>query len=305
MNPKTKIALGGGLILTAALGFAAFRSQSSSTSKHDDVEDTKERTPVSVFLRLHDQATAHALPNMLELIDQVGDQLSVDAHVLGDGADGRDVSLARCAVAQGSVKGLRFLTCRQSMGQGNDDWSACAEDAALSKKDLDKCAAGAESAKLAADAKDVAARMGVTATPTFFVDGKPVEGNGTREAMKRALCASLTPMPSFCTEAPRAGGFPILVMTDSRCPECRAPFWFRRMQMLFPAADISIVDVSTPAGRAQYDQLTPGALPAVVLDHRVKDDPGFARLQRELVEKGESYQLSPKTIRPQFDPTKT
>src|SRR5260221_10707027 len=141
MNRQTKIALGAAALLTAFGGVAAFRSHKNDTSKND-TEDTKQRTPVSVFIRLHDQATAHALPNMLELVDQVGDQLAVDAHILSAGADAPDEALARCAVSQGSIKGLRFVTCRQSMGQGNDDWSACAEDAGLSKKDLDRCATG-------------------------------------------------------------------------------------------------------------------------------------------------------------------
>jgi hypothetical protein len=292
------------MLLIALGAFAAWRARrSTDVLTQSTPEAAAWVTPVTIFLRLQDQAIAHAIPNTLELVGRMNEHLAIDAHLLtSSGGNPKDEALARCAIEQGSTKGLRFIVCRQSMGQGNDDWAACAEESQLDKHGLDSCAAGPQSQTLGTRAGDEAARWGVTSTPAFFVDKRRVEGDGTRESLKKAICATVSPAPAVCAEAPQAKGFPIFVMTDSRCKECRAPFWFRRMQMLFPNADIAIVDVQTPAGRAQYDKIAPGLLPAVALDKRVEADPGFSRIQRELVKKDDMYLLSPGTVAPQFDP---
>jgi hypothetical protein len=267
--------------------------------------DPPPKVQVSLFLRVRDQATAHAVPNVLEVADRMG-SLAVEAHVLASAGDGGDDLLAACATYQGGKQGLRFIVCRQSMGRGNDDWAACAEEAGLDKGALERCANEEGGASLLAASEAEAERLGVLSTPAVFVNGRRVDGDGTRAAVGRAVCDAIEPAPDLCAqEASRPSGeFAIVVMTDSRCLDCRAPFWFRRLQMLFPSADVRIVDVGTGAGRAQYDAVAPGLLPAVLLDARVEKDPGFARLRRELLRRGDGYQLSPDTVRPLFDPAR-
>lgn len=299
---RTTIALLGTLAL-GALALGAFSLRAKNAAPERGVRH------LEVFLRVNDAATTHTITNSLALVQQLADTARLDAYVLpsaggGKGDEAVD-ALARCAVEQGAAKGLRFILCRQSMGQGNEDWAACAEEAGLAKGALDKCATGAESAALGVRVNSEAAKHAVTDTPVVFVDGKRVEGGATRESLSGAICDGTKSTSGLCSPAAtQARGFPIVVMTDARCAECRAPFWFRRMQMLFPSADISIVDVKTAAGRAKYDQLSPGLLPAIVLNREVESDPGFARIERELVKKDEVYLLSPATVRPEFDPTK-
>ena len=303
MTRRITLALVGALVL-GALGTLALRA------KHGAPERTV--THLEVFLRVGDAATTHTITNTLALVEQLGGTLQLDAYVLpsaggdkGDKSEKTADALARCAVEQGAAKGLRFILCRQSMGQGNEDWSACAEESGLGKGALDACATGGESAALATRVDGEAAKLAVSATPAVFVDGKRVEGGETRESLNGAICSETNSASGLCgPDAAQARGFPIVVMTDARCAECRAPFWFRRMQMLFPSADISIVDVKTAAGRAQYDQVSPGLLPAIVLNREVEADPGFGRIQRQLVKKDDVYLLSPTTVRPAFDPTK-
>jgi hypothetical protein len=302
MTRRTTIALLGSLAL-GGLALGAF----SLRAKHLSPE--KGARHLEVFLRTGDAAATHTITNSLALMEQLPDTARLDAYVLSSAtpAKGDEAAdaLARCAVEQGAAKGLRFVLCRQSMGQGNEDWAACAEESGLAKHALDACATGGESATLAARVNSEVAKHAVSDTPAVFVDGKRVEGGATRESLSSAICGETKSTSGLCSPAAvQARGFPIVVMTDARCPDCRAPFWFRRMQMLFPSADISIVDVKTAAGRAQYDQVSPGLLPAVVLNREVEADPGFARIERQLVKKDAVYLLSPATVRPEFDPTK-
>lgn len=305
MNHRKKIALSLAALAVVGLGIVAVaRWRGGACSSAEGGGSPKVR--LTVFLRLHDPAIAHAIPNLLEVVDRIGGLAVIEAHVLATAGGGIDEALASCSARPDGAKGLRFIACRQGMGQGNDDWAPCAEDAGLDKVALDRCAKAEEAVSLLA-ASDAAARsLGVSSTPAIFVNGTAAEGDGTRAAVRRAICEAMDPAPDLCEEEPSkpSGGFPIVVMTDSRCPDCRAPFWFRRMQMLFPSADVRIVDVAEAAHRAHYDAVAPGLLPAILLDARVEGDSGFARLRRELVKKGDGYQLSPTTVRPSFDPAR-
>ncbi len=307
MKKLTKGALVGVMLVGAlgALGLARLHAPNAASYLHGS-----ERTgiPVSVFVRVGDQASSYAVPNVLELAGQLVDRLAIDVHVLpSNGArDKGDDALALCAAAQGGTGALRFLACRQGSPQGNDDWAACADAAALERRALGECANGALGKELAAKAIAAAAERGVTETPAFVIGKKAPVLELTRAALKRAACDAVTPVPVICSAASAnaAVGFPIVVLTDARCADCRAPFWFRRMQMLFPAADVRVVDVQSAAGRAQYDALSAGLLPAVAFDARVANDPNFARVRRELVKSADGYFLAPATVHPAFDPTK-
>lgn len=305
MSRRKKIALS--LAALAAVGLGVIAAEHWRDGSHPSGEAVgSPQVRLTVFLRLQDQATAHAIPNLLEVVERLGGLAAVEAHVLASSGGDFDDALASCAASQGGAKGLRFIVCRQSMGSGNDDWAPCAESAGLDKPTLDHCAEAEESASFLMASDAAARRHNASSTPAIFVNSKRVEGDGTRGSVRRAICEALNPAPDLCKEEPSrpSNRFSIVVMTDSRCRDCRAPFWFRRMQMLFPSADVRIIDVAEPTHRMEYDAAAPGLLPAILLDASVEGDPGFARLRRELVKNGEGYQLAPATVRPTFDPAR-
>jgi protein-disulfide isomerase len=93
---------------------------------------------------------------------------------------------ARCADAQG-----RFWAYRQELFTGSPksgaDLKAAARAAALDLEVYDRCmAAGTARAAIEADAAD-ARRLGVKTTPTFFVNGRELQGPATLEAFITAV----------------------------------------------------------------------------------------------------------------------
>jgi protein-disulfide isomerase len=93
---------------------------------------------------------------------------------------------ARCAEAQG-----RFWPYRESLFAGEpktgDALKASARSANLDLAAYDRCiAAGSGRAAIDADAAD-AKRLGVKTTPTFFVNGRELEGPATLDAFAAAI----------------------------------------------------------------------------------------------------------------------
>lgn len=293
------LAAGGAALLATRWPAGGQNSSAAGGSGHSQVRMT-------LFLRLKDEASVHAIPNLLEAAGSAGGAAVVEAAILESEGGANDDRLAACSARQGGTKGLHFLLCRQSMGIGNDDWAPCAEEAGLDRVALDRCAKGDEGPSLLAANAVEASRAGVFSTPALFLNGKRVDSDGTRATIQRALCEAVGSDSGGCAveSSPSGNGFRIAIMTDSRCRECRASFWFRRMQMLFPAADVRILDVALPENRVRYDAEAPGLLPAVILDAQVERDPGFPRLRRELLKRPDGYILSPETVRPSFDPTR-
>jgi len=93
---------------------------------------------------------------------------------------------ARCADAQG-----RFWTYRDLLFAGEpktgDALKASARSANLDLAAYDRCvASGSGRAAIAVDAAD-AKRLGVKTTPTFFINGRELEGPATLEALTAAI----------------------------------------------------------------------------------------------------------------------
>lgn len=107
---------------------------------------------------------------------------------------------AECAAAQG---GAAFGRMHDRLYARQDEWKAAGDGEAaglfraygraarLDAARFDACFAGAAAGTLLAAANDVADRLGVRATPTFFVNGYRIEGALPPEQFRAVLQAAL------------------------------------------------------------------------------------------------------------------
>jgi protein-disulfide isomerase len=102
---------------------------------------------------------------------------------------------ARCAADQGAFWPFRDLLFTGAPKKGLQELNALAQQARLDVTKFERClAAGTHRAAIQQDIAD-AKRLGVTATPTFFVNGREIEGPATVEAFMSAIEKDLPRQP--------------------------------------------------------------------------------------------------------------
>ena len=207
--------LGGGLLLGR-----------DSTGTPEGAAPVRERTPVrlDVFFHVKEFETSHELLLLVELLDSLTDEVVLETHVAFDGLHPEAEKYAACAARQGGAASLRFLACRVSQPSAVHDWAPCALDAGLDKVSLQRCVDDTEVAALASAGGDALLQFRVSETPSLLLGGKPIAKGATRSAVLEALCSHRPSASSWC-ERPASWaqrGFPIVILTDSRCADCRS-----------------------------------------------------------------------------------
>jgi hypothetical protein len=203
------------------------------------------------------------------------------------------------------VAGDLFQVCARSRTSAwldvilcqNDDpehiatnWPACAETEGVSSAiiaDVKSCAEGAEGKQLLTQSFAASAEMGVRASPTLRIEGVEYRGSRRGLAIERSICAAYQGAPpSACASIPPAPNVDVIILTDTRCPECAERRLEEKARQAFEAPTISTLDYTEPAGKALFTRIAPAHLPLIVVDQAAETTPEFpGQLKSPLVRK--------------------
>jgi len=198
---------------------------------------------------------------------------------------------------------MRLIHCmnenQRSIPQG---WEQCANRAGVSIEAIQACAEGEEGRNLLRDSYQRSKAKKAVGTPTILINGESYRGTRGEQAYLRVICAAFSGRkPQVCKTVPEPVAVPIIILTDSRCKECRVEYWERAFTGMFPGAKVKVVDYVTKMGKRLYKKLGPVKLPVVLFGRAVEKAENYERVRRRLEPKGKFLMLK---AYGKWDPTK-
>lgn len=185
--------------------------------------------------------------------------------------------LAQICAQKHSSRWLELVRCQnQDQDQVATSWEACALQLGMPVDAIAKCVQGEEGKALLTASFEDAARRKITGSPTLLIAGKKYEGPRQVESVTRAICdAYPAEKAPICAAIPPAPEVRVTLLEDARCSECRQDL-DESLRSRIDNPVITKVDYGTPSGRALYEAIGGGSLPAFVFDASLIKDPAAA-----------------------------
>ncbi len=182
-------------------------------------------------------------------------------------------------------------------------FESCAQDNQIDFTALKKCAEGKEGQQLLKTSAQKAAKLKVSGSPTFYIDGKLYNGPRTVIAIQRDLCSKLNNAPQKCSQLPEEKAFTAYLIFDSRCnkPECDTSRLEQQLKSTFAKIKFKKIDYTSKDGENFYKKYNLTYLPAVLFSAEVKKSDNYPQVARYLKENNDLYNLA---IGAKYDPTK-
>lgn len=210
-----------------------------------------------------------------------------------------------CAAKIAPEKYMDVIFCMNKNSReipGN--FKACADEVKVDAAKITACADGEEGKKLLSDSFKFSTEKNAKGSPTISIGGKPYNGGRKGNDFMRAICAEYkTAKPQVCSEIPEPKAVDMTVLTDARCKDCAPDRIVNQLKSVFPKLNAKTLDYGTPEGKQLYDSLKDKGvklLPTFLFAPNVKDDEGFAQIEKFVVEAGTYKMLR---IGAKFDPT--
>ncbi|HDP74234.1 MAG TPA: hypothetical protein ENN46_04775 [Candidatus Woesearchaeota archaeon] len=180
-------------------------------------------------------------------------------------------------------------------------WEPVAQDLGLDVAAIKRCQAerGLEIVK---DNFEVTQRLGVTGSPTIFINNERYTGQRTADSMVRSLCSEFELSHDACDNITEEPEVRMIALNDERCgADCDITVLIAQLKQVFPKNSISYVDYMTDEGKELYEKTGAEFLPAVFFEDSIFDSEGISDVGPFLVEAGDYYML---LIGADFDPRK-
>ncbi len=161
--------------------------------------------------------------------------------------------------------------------------------------------------KVAAIQADIAEgqKLGVSGTPTFFINGQSIVGAQPLATFTAAINAALGTSgsgsaaagSSATTTGTSTANDPIVTLTvinDSTCAACDAQNIIDvTKQQLFPTAQVVMLDKNDEAAQQLISSLNISALPAYIFSSNIAQAANFAKVSPALINEGGYYVIAP------------
>jgi len=206
-------------------------------------------------------------------------------------------------------KHLDAVLCMANDMQGiPGNWKDCSAKSGLDTAKLQTCIDGAEGKGLMAESLKRAMEAKASGSPTIYVAGEKYTGGRTDKDFETAICCALSDAnrPAACPaqlDCPKRVPVDLTVISDKRCQECeqRAEMMVRNFKDRFPKLNVTRLDFADAAGKDVYKKAQVQFLPAYIFDQNLKEDAGYAQIQRWIQPVGDYLVLMTGS---KFDPTK-
>jgi predicted DsbA family dithiol-disulfide isomerase len=273
-----------------------------------------EKVTVELFVMSKCPFCVEAEKSLVAVVRAMGDTVAFSLDFVGSERDGKLTALH----GEDEVKGnliqicakrhhpdgyMQLILCMNENQRGiPQGWEQCANRAGVSIEVVKTCAEGEEGENLLRESYDRSKARQALGTPTILINGEPHQGSRSEQALLRTICGAFVKnKPEVCAAVPEPVAVPVIILTDSRCPDCRPETWERMMKGMFPGAKIKVVDYVTKVGRRLYKKIGPVNLPVILFGKAVEKTENYERIRQRLTPKG-SY-LMMETFR-RWDPTK-
>jgi hypothetical protein len=188
------------------------------------------------------------------------------------------------------------------------NWKNCAAKAGMDAAKIQTCIDGDEGKKLMGESIKKSNEAKASGSPTIVINGEKYSGGRTDKDFETAICCAFKPenKPATCPatlNCPKRVPVDLTVISDKRCKECgqRTEMMIRNFKDRFPKLNVKELDYGEPAGRELFERTKVGFLPAYLFDQNLKEDSGYATIQRWVQPAGDYLIMMTGS---NFDPTK-
>jgi 2-hydroxychromene-2-carboxylate isomerase len=310
VNLRNRLLVGLGSILMIVSFLSACKKGEGSTAKQTVAEKAKVEFYVMSQCPFGTQVEDAIAP----VLKKFGGDVDFSIDFIGSEKDGTFTSMHgerevngdkvhACAIKHSPDKYMELITCMNKNARSiPDNWEDCAKQCGAPVDLIKTCYAGDEGKSLLKASFDKATARNARGSPTIFIGGKPYNGGRGDLAFSRAICDAFPKdKPGLCSSLPPPVKVPVTIVSDARCKDCRADFWQKRLESMFPGAEIKILDYGTEEGKKIYSDLKVTFLPAILFGKEVEKADDYARISRFLTPKGEYLEFQSGA---RFDPTK-
>ncbi len=185
--------------------------------------------------------------------------------------------LAQICAQKHSSRWLELIRCQnQDPDQVATSWEGCALKLGMPVDAIARCLNGDEGKALLTASFEDAKRRKITGSPTLLIAHKKYAGPRQAESVTRAICdAYPAEKAPLCAAIPPAPEVKVTLLEDARCSECRQDL-DESLRSRIDNPVITRLDYGTPSGRALYEAIGGGSLPAFVFDASLVKDPAAA-----------------------------
>jgi predicted DsbA family dithiol-disulfide isomerase len=236
-------------------------------------------------------------------IDFIGNEVNGKLTAMHGETEVKGNMVQLCAIKHAPVKSLQFINCmNENMKAIPGNWEACAQRLGLDLPKMKACYEGPEGTDLLKASYAKAQARQARGSPTIYIGNKSYQGPRSELAFSRAICDAFPKdKPALCASLPPPVKVPITIVTDKRCPECRAELWKGRLEGMFPGSEFTVKEYTEPEGKKFYTDLGLSLLPAILFGTEVEKTDNYERVKRFLQPKGAYLEFRAGA---KFDPTK-
>lgn len=233
-----------------------------------------------------------AYPTIKQLEAQYGDQLEIvfkhfplSFHPFAQKAS----EAAECARDQDKFWEYHDILFTHQDNLAVSDLKKYAADLKLDTSKFNSCLDNDDKKDIVAADMAEGQKLGVTGTPTFFINGESIVGAQPITAFQTAIDKALggSSKPSAVVNDPVVT---LTVITDPTCSSCDSKQIIDvTKQQLFPTAQIVTIDKDEAAAQKLISDLKIVALPAYLFSENVKETANYARVSGALEQSGNYY----------------
>ncbi len=234
------------------------------------------------------------------VLKKMGGDIDFSLDFIGNVSNGQLTSLHKETEVKGDMvqicghkyapdKYFEMVLCmNKNARQIPEGWEKCAESAGVPVDKVRACVDGQEGKDLLTASFNKSRARRASGSPTMYIGGSLYRGGRTEKAFTRAICnAFSSDKPKLCSSIPPPVKFPITILSDERCKECRTGMIEQQLKSLFPGAEIKVVDYGTDEGKKLYKDNDLKRLPVMFFGKDVQKAENYARLQRSLRPSGD------------------
>lgn len=169
---------------------------------------------------------------------------------------------------------LEFMHCQnRSYKDIDSNWASCLGELGIPAAPVRQCVGSNEGRELLAASFERSRARGDSGSPTIRIAGERYSGGRRASDFARAACARMTSPHPYCSQLPVYPPVNVIVLTDSRCTDCRPERYQGMLKARIASPVIRIVDFNSPEGRQLYEATQPGNLPVLLFDATLEGDP--------------------------------
>ena len=293
------------LVIIALLAYIALKPQpTAGVEQPVGGNQTAKKANVTIELFVMSQCPygvqAEALVD--KVLARFGGEVNLSLHfIANENAEGSFSSLHGqtevdedirqvCIMKYYPDKVLKYLTCVvKNYTKVGQVWESCATQNGIDASKIRECSTGEEGKLLLKENIKRTNELGITASPTIFINGQRYSGSRDESSITKAICG-LIPESNTCKNLPPEVGVELIVINDNNCLLCDPSGIESSLKGLIPELKIRELDYSVGEGKAFVDRFGITALPVYLFNSSIAQHSSYATLSRYLI-KADSYYI--------------